>query len=339
MGRCPRCSSRLLSPVEAADMLPKTVPSAAPNTQIHSTFPRRVVVGVLLALGFHLTLREWTLATLGIMGMSTEVESWEGLNFAIRALSTLIGAVVAGAGRKKSFSTGAIVGSASLAGYLLLDAYPYLQIDFWPIAKGSSFVVVGCLLSYLGGFIWPPPVELAEPVSPRNSSLLTLKPQDSADQVEEIPTSWNRLLISTTLIACCLMVAPRISSSILVLTPNLSEMLRDPQSIPRLQTQIAGLIILLAGLLAGTGTGAGLRHGLMAGIAGALGMIGLTTAAKPEFLRIGNYVANLFHWEAGDPKVMMTLGGFAFVLATLGGVLGGSFFPRVRKKKRRRSDH
>ena len=98
MGRCPRCSSRLLSPVEAADMLPKTVPSAAPNTQIHSTFPRRVVVGVLLALGFHLTLREWTLATLGIMGMSTEVESWEGLNFAIRALSTLIGAVVAGAG-------------------------------------------------------------------------------------------------------------------------------------------------------------------------------------------------------------------------------------------------
>ena len=338
-GRCPRCSSRLLSPVEAVDMLPSKAPRAKPNTQINSTFLRRVVVGVLLALGFHLTLREWALAMLNMLGMPTEAESWDGLNFAIRAISTLVGAVVAGAGRKRSFGTGALVGAASLAGYLLLDQYPHLQLDFWPLLKGSLFVVAGCFVSFLGGLIWPPPVVLAEPVSPRNSSMLTLKPEHSADQLDQVPTQWAQLLISVTMISCCLMVASRLSNTIIMLSPNLSEVLKDPQSSPRLQTQLAGLIVLFAGMLAGAGTAAGLRHGLIAGFAGSLAMFGITAITNPDPFKIGQYVAYLFQWETGEPYVMVVISGSAFLLASLGGVLGGSIFPRVSKKLRRRSDY
>jgi hypothetical protein len=337
-GRCPRCSSRLLSPVEAAEIIPNKAPTAAPKTQIRSTFLRRVVVGVLLALGFHLTLREWAMAVLGALHMPTEPESWDGVNFALRALSTVVGAVVAGAGRKRSFSTGAIVGAASLAGYLLLDQFPHLQFEFWPIVKGTSFVVVGCLLSYLGGLIWPPPVELAEPVSPRNSSMLKLKPEHSGDREEKIPTQWVQLMIATTLIACSLMLAARLSNSVLAITPNLGEVLKDPQVLPRLQTQLAGLMMLVAGLIAGSGTAAGLRHGLIAGVVGALAMVGITVATNPEPFRIGQYVATLFGWEAGSTNVLMAIGAGAFLLALVGGVLGGSIFPRVIKQRRRRTD-
>ena len=338
-GRCPRCSSRLLSPVEAADMIPSKAPTATPNTQINSTFLRRVVVGVLLALGFHLVLREWALALLGGAGLSTEAESWDGLNFALRALSTLVGAVVAGAGRKSSFGTGALVGVASLAGYLLLDRYPHLHLDFLPILKGTSFVVAGCFLSYLGGFIWPPPLVLAEPASPRNSSMLKLKAEDSADQVERVPTQWVQLLISITAIACSLMVCARLSNSVLVLTPNLNEVMKDPQAIPRLQTHLAALMILFAGMLAGAGTSAGLRHGLIAGLAGTLAMVGITAATRPEPFKIGQYVASVLQWEADAPNVLLVIAAGAFLIATLGGVLGGSFFPHVRRKRRRRNDY
>jgi hypothetical protein len=338
-GRCPRCSSRLLSPVEAVDMIPSKTPSSTPNTQINSTFLRRVVVGVLLALGFHLTLRDWALSLLGAVGLPTEAESWDGLNFALRALSTLVGAVVAGAGLKKSYGTGALVGVASLAGYLLLDRYPYLQFDFLSIAKGTSFVAAGCFLSYLGGFIWPPPLVLAEPASPRNSSMLKLKPEHSANQVEVVPTQWVQLMISITVIGCSLMICARLGSSVVTLTPNLTEVMKDPQAIPRLQTHLAALMILIAGVLAGAGTSAGLRHGFIAGLGGSMAMLGITVATKPDPFRIGQYVENLLQWEPGSPNVLLAIAAGAFLLATLGGMIGGSFFPRVSRMRRRRSDY
>ena len=68
-------------------------------------------------------------------------------------------------------------------------------------------------------------------------------------------------------------------------------------------------------------------------------MFGLTVAAKPDPFRIGNYFASLCQWDANNPNVMLALAGSTFLIVVIGAVLGGSIFPRVRKKKRRRTDH
>jgi hypothetical protein len=232
-----------------------------------------------------------------------------------------------------------MVGVASLAGYLLLDQYPHLQLEFLSIVKGTSFVVVGCLLSYLGGFIWPPPFVLAEPASPRNSSMLKLTTKHSADQVALVPTQWVQIVISITIIGCSLMLCSRLSSNVVTRTPNLKEVMKDLQAIPRLQTHLAAMMIVLAGVLAGAGTSAGLRHGLIAGLGGSLLMLGITVATKPDPFKIGQYVANQLQWEPDSPNVLLAIAAGAFLLATLGGVLGGSFFPRIHRKRRRRNNY
>ena len=335
-GRCPRCSSRLLSPTEAADILPKAA-LQTPNTQVESSFLRRVVVGTLLAMGLHLGLREWALAAMTFADLGTQSAVWPAINFTLRGVSLAVAALLAGAGHRQGTTAGSLVGAFSGAGLLFVDSYPVFSLEFTSIAEAVGLVVFGGLLGKLGMKIWPPPVAVANVPTSRDSSLLKLKP-DAGDAGNQpvIPTSWIRIVLATTLVGCSMMLAARAATGVSAITPNPVETLKDPLTLPRLETALLTLMVLFAGLLAGAGTGAGLRHGAIAGALGALAMLGLLQLSPDQPWKSLYYTQRLLELEDGSAQAILAVGAGVAATVAIGGWLGGQFFPKLAKSRRRR---
>src|SRR5262245_29107742 len=119
---CPKCGGRLISPQEA-HLLRKKRKTPAPRA-VEPTAAGRVAVGVLIALGGFLGLREWLAAGLAASGTAGD-EWWATLAAAwatlgLRAAAAFAGGLVAGAGRIDGWMTGGLTGC--VAGGLLLAA-------------------------------------------------------------------------------------------------------------------------------------------------------------------------------------------------------------------------
>ena len=156
--RCPRCSSRLLAPAEAADSLSVTV--AIPPQPLQSTLTGRIMVGSILALGLHLALREWG-AAVGLFDDSIS-ETGYLAGYFLRIAAAMVGGVFAGAGRSRAFSGGATVGLISGAAWLVVDSFPHLRLDALNIGLMIALVSLAGCCALMGGRIWPAVVEMRE---------------------------------------------------------------------------------------------------------------------------------------------------------------------------------
>jgi len=271
-GRCPKCSSRLLSPIEAAEVMDRVI---EPGPQaIQTTYARRVIVGCVVALGMHLAFREWAIGGLELAGLN-EIGANAWLNFTLRVLGTVIGGLLSGAGRPQGFWGGVVVGTVSGFAWVAIDPYPHIQVDLLKLGLATTVAVAGGIAAVFGQRMWPAPIELPVAHSPRNSSLLKLKAGEG--QKEKVyPTSWVRLIIGVTVAVCGVMAADMIRGGLATLPKGMIN-LSGVGASQRIDTQIAGFLVLVGGLIAGAGTGVGFRHGLIAGLITGVGLIALSS--------------------------------------------------------------
>jgi hypothetical protein len=325
-GRCPRCSSRLLSPGEAAEVMARA--PEPPSEVIHTTLVRRVVVGSVVALGLHLAFREWAMAVLAATGGSADGGAvW--LNFTLRLVGTVVGGVLAGAGRRMGFGGGAAVGAVSGFAWVAVDAFPHIQTD--PVAVGLAVGLagVGAAAAAAGGVVWPAPVDLPAPdVSlSRNSSLLRLKPGDGRKKVDR-PTRWVRVVVAVTVAVCGVLAADMIREALGKLPKGLFNLAAGK----RVDAQITGFLLLVAGMLGGATTGAAVRHGLIAGLVVGLAVAGLA-AVHPDGPPPGvEFVTDQLDMS-GQPGAAAA-GGVALAVVVVGAWLGGQLFPPLARKKK-----
>jgi len=329
-GRCTKCSSRLLSPSEAADTLGVSV--ALPPDTTASTFAGRVGVGCVVALGLHLALREWTTAALGPAGELPPTVGFV-IGFLLRLVTAGVGGVMTGAGRRQNFSGGAVVGLVCGLAWLLVDGYPQLVVD--PLRGGlvGVMAVAAGLTATAAGRVWPEPIVVPDAPSPRDSSLMGLKPTNGPRATGR-PTRWLQLLIATGLATAGISAAEKMRTGLRELPAGLLQ-LGGPSAAARVDFQLTVVVVMLAAAVAGAGTGAGFRHGLIAGILTAVGVYVLRATAEADALPGLDWLAEaLCPADAPARNIEMALGGVALTAMTVGGWLGGQLFPPLRRTRK-----
>lgn len=325
-GRCPKCSSRLLSPGEAADVLVRA--PVRSRDAIPTTFTRRVIVGSVVALGLHLAFREWATALATALGQSADIAGgW--LNFALRLTGAAVGGVLAGAGRPRAYLGGLLVGAVSGVAWLVVDAYPDPSLDPDRLAAAAALAGAGGLVALIGGRVWPAPRDLPVPESPRASSLLKLKPGEGRVSKGR-PTSWVRLVVGVTVAVCGLMAADAARDRLTKLPKGLLQV----GGAGPVGAQIGGAMLLLGGMVAGASTGAGVRHGLLAGLAAGLAVVGLTALPPDGPPPAVQYVIERLGVADNPRGGAGAAAAAALAAVTLGGWLGGSLFPPLVKRNR-----
>lgn len=328
-GRCPKCSSRLLSPIEAAEVMERVVdPGPQP---IQTTYARRIIVGCVVALGLHLAFREWSIGGLELVGQ-TDAGSNTWLNFTLRVLGTVVGGLLAGAGRRQGFWGGVVVGTVSGFAWVAVDTYPHIQLDLTRLGLAVAVAVVGGVAAVVGQRMWPAPIELPVAHSPRNSSLLKLKAGEG--QKEKVyPISWVRIVLGATVAVCGVMAADTIRDGMATLPRGLFN-LSGAGATQRIDTQIAGFLVLFGGLIAGAGTGVGLRHGLITGMFAGVGLIAVSSL-QPDGVSVPvQYVIDSLGLAEMPREAVAAAGGIAFGVVAIGGWLGGQLFPRLSRRRK-----
>jgi len=331
-GQCPRCSSRLLAPGEAADALSKL--AELPPKPRTTTFAGRVLAGTALALGLHLALREW-LAAFGAFDESASVESYL-TGYFLRFAAAMAGGLLAGAGRSQGFSGGATVGLIAGLGWLAVDSYPTLLLDAPNIGLMILIVSAAGCCALVGGRVWPPIVELPDLESPRGSSLLKLVVGQNKPEARR-PTRWGRILVAS-LVVLFAVIAADSGRLLLKKLPNGLINLGGPAAVPSVDFQIALIGVVLGGLIAGAATGTGLRHGIIAGAVSAVAVGAAYTQQPPDSLPALEFLLDklgargtAFQSAAAVVLAMASIG-------TVSGWIGGQLFPPLRKMRRRKSD-
>ena len=330
--RCPRCSTRLLTPGEAAERLSTT--ALLPPKPLQTTLHGRVFVGSLLALGLHLALREWGTA----IGLFDETISTAGYltGYFLRVVAAMAGGLFAGAGRSRSFSGGAFVGLLSGMGWLVVDSFPALQVD--PPNIGLMILIVtfaGCS-ALVGGRIWPAIVELPEIASPRRSSLLKLV-VDGRKPVLTQPIRWGQILVASFAVLFAVLAADSERLLLRKLPAGLLN-LGGPSAVPMVDFQLALLGVALASLIAGAGSGSGLRHGAIAGLFSAFAVGAAFAQQPPDSFPALEFLLDKFQARGTLTLSVLTIGGSIASTVTLAGYVGDQLFPRLNKKRRRRTD-
>lgn len=325
--RCPRCSSRLLSPVEASDLLPLPQASTPPPPPTTPGFGGRIVVGSIVALGLHLALWEWVYAAAGAVGIADiDWDLWLGLG--LRVVGTLTGGVLAGAGRPRSFSTGAFVGAVSGVAWLAVDAYPDVTFDLTRVVSAGVLLVLGGCTAMIGGVVWPPPVEVKPPEDSHRSSLFKLKTTDGQRR-EGRPIAWVRIVLAVTVAVCGVMAADLIRQGLMKMPQGTFNMTMTARS----DAIIAAFIAVIAGVVAGATTGRGWRQGAISGLAACLVVVTISATLPDGPPMPVVYVMDSAGLESPGAGVGIA-GGVVFAIVTLGAWFGGQLFPVLRKKPR-----
>ena len=199
--QCPRCHVRLA-------FEPRSRPEVIENPwarrdQWQNTYWGRVLVGLLLAQGLYYGLRQLLTAGLMASGDDGAKDVWTTLfglvlGQALQAFGLLAGAVLTGAGQRRAFVLGAMVGAwngilfvvmqrlhATILTPVALYGLPLLQIAF------------GAIGGTIGGLIWRPSPTLTAPVAPAPAAAATsaLALRGRKWSLFDGPTAWGRVLL------------------------------------------------------------------------------------------------------------------------------------------------
>ncbi len=332
--RCARCGERLVAPSELASLSRELLP--APPDLIAPTAFSRVVVGVVVALGLAVSLREVTLGVLGPLDFADAarggVATWLS-----RGAAVLVGALLAGAGRGNGAANG---GTAALTCVGLLLATDFLtaartaQADLVAAAGiGLLALAAGRVGSALWPAVIPPPPSKSRS---RGSSLTPLKNDPEATRPVEL--SWLRVGLGVAVAVAGVLLADSVRLGLRSLAGH-GLSLGSPTQFAAVDFLFGSVGVLLGGVLAGGGTGAGLRHGTVMGLIVAPGLallayLGKDSAAVPltGLLELAGHAAESPRTATGLAVVVFCLMAMCAVSAGFGGLL----LPRLAPESRRR---
>ncbi len=284
-------------------------------------------MGSLVALGLHLALWEWLFAAAAALGYSqVGGELWVGL--ALRVVGTLIGAVLSGAGRSMSFSTGAFVGAVCGVAWLTIDAYPDVTLDVARLGAAGALLVAGGVAAMVGGMVWPPPVEVKAPTASHNSSLFKLKTGDGRRKGR--PVAWVRVIVGASIAVCGVLGADLIRQGMGKMPQG---MFQNVTMTARADALIAGFVAIIGGVVAGAATGRGGRQGLISGFAVAMAILCMSATLPDGPPLAMQFVIDVVRLESPVAGLGLASGLFG-LLVVVAGWFGGQLFPVLRRRPR-----
>jgi hypothetical protein len=336
--RCPRCGGLLLMPHEVAPDAPhRTTEAPAP---VPTTAFGRVAVGVVLALGLYLGLRN--LATGMLAAVNPDPAAW-WLSFPglvamhiVQVIAVVFGGVVAASGRTKGYTVGVAVGAICggvfvgfeiLAGASPRDLFLYLQ--------PPVLALVGFIAGAVGAWVWQPAPHIDYPLSAA-SKLSSIQLIEDAVAKPEPPTEWIRVILG----AFIMVVGVVIADDFRHFAQKHSGGLLRVQSLGQgefVTWQLGTFAVLMGGIFAGAGTSAGLRHGVYAGFLGGVGVYAMCT-------KVGIALPPVLWWltrmsleeePLNAPMVMGVIASSVLVAGVLGGWMGGMLLPRLAPESMR----
>ncbi len=306
---------------------------------LEPTAAGRVAVGVLVALGGYLGLREWVVA--GLLGAEIAGEEWWSTDTAawvmlgMRVAAAVVGGVVAGAGRIGGWMTGILAGGVS-GGLLLAADVTAHPAGPGPVAYLAALgtVLAGLVAGTFGAIIWPAPVDLPKSrVGSRGSSLLRLA-QEQEDARKGRPTQWLRIIIGMSIAFSGIVAADVVRAGLTKGSGGALHM-GSVFHAPIVCVELATALIFFGGATAGASTGAGVRHGLIAGLLAAVAIVVLTATRDPDIFP----AVEGFFWVTNIPNEnIRETGSLAELLVaiwgvcTLGGWFGGQILPPLATK-------
>lgn len=300
---------------------------APPPPPVMPGFGGRIVVGTLVALGLHLALWEWAFAIAGMVG--AEDLSWHlWLGYGLRLVGAVVGGVLAGAGRPKSFSTGAVVGGACAAAWMSVDAFPHLSFDVVRVVAACLLVLFAGVAAVIGGVVWPPPVEVKPPKDSHRSSLFRLKTSDG--QRRGRPVAWVRVGLGVA-VAVGGVLGAELVRQVLAKFPQGT--FNGLAMTARSDAMISAFIALFGGVIAGASTGHGWRQGAIAGLISAMA-VATVSATLPDGPPLPvQFAIDSVGGESPSAGVAVASAGLLGAVA-VGGWFGGQLIPALRRKPR-----
>lgn len=294
----------------------------------------RILVGLLLAQGLAHGLKQLSAAALlAQIGSSSDdsVNSAAWLTttgtlclFAFQGLGLLVGGAIAGAGQSKSLLFGSLLGVMNA---LIL----FLPFRDFPLARPDQATeldlyahllmnpALGALGAFLGAMIWRPLPTVCVTVFPAQAE--GKRAAYPTVPLWSGPISWPRVLAGVAIIVAGSVWSHRILDWVLEMSQGALEIKTHFQAWV-VQWEISALVTLVGGSVAGAGTGNGMKQGLLAGLGGAIVLVGI---------HLGNPKVTL------ETTVFMTAG--LVCLTGAGGWFGGQLLPplvRAPRPRRRR---
>lgn len=343
--QCPRCRVPLVHPSELGRR-----PSA--EEKWHQTPFGRTVAGLVLALGLGVGLLNFFASSLALLEQQGGKELSPALGLALfvglQAAGVLLGATLAGVGRRKGAAYGVVVGllaSAVVLAGVRAGQLVYLSQAFvGDLLSGGAddrllaagvplrlavlygmpvvFLVCGLMGGFVGSQIWKPPASLSmptfvavpkKPVQDLSSSGL-YRPAPKAEPSQwSGPVAWLRVLCGIGVAFAGTYMNKQILDLAQRLTDGAIHFTNNYQEAIAVRAICAGSTFLGA-CVAGATRPNGMKQGLIAGIGAA-------------FLQ-GAYFVNLPDGKESLPYVIAS----ALLLAPVGGWFGSSLLPPAAPK-------
>lgn len=317
---CPTCSVQLLFFAQMAPASATPLPAHEDNGRWQHTALGRIAVGIILAQGLALGLKQLLTAGLLAGGENSAAALWGSLTglvllHSLHALGLFVGGALAGAGQQRGTVFGALAGLGSGMVFLaLMPATTQLLPEGSHFAQPLLHLVFGAIGGWVGKTIWKPTPIFSVP-QPKS-----LIPAPALYEMRWLsgPVSWGRVVIGATLMACGIVWSNMLlnwmvdaSRGTLALTTHFQAKL--------VSAEIAGLTMMVGAAFAGATTWNGAKQGLCVGIGGAV-------------LYAGFQLAN--------PKTQLETAVFAVScmigLGLVGGWFGGQLFPPLGSGRRTR---
>jgi hypothetical protein len=339
---CPKCGVRLLSPDAPPPLNTFDAPAATTPGQ-HGPWSR-IIIGLLLAQGLFYGLRMLTDAIHLAIDNETPANEWWAspsgfvVQQTLQIFGLLVGSVLAGAGQRRGFLVGILVGLWN--GLLFLLMYYLRGQDLNAVVSYGQPIIqaaFGLLGGYLGNLIWKPLPSLTSPVmTPTPVKLPDLKPKRHP-AVMTGPIAWGRVMIGIVVAVLGTIWANKIRDFVLSAAEGKINIETRMQA-EFLTWEISVLAMLAGSTFAGANTTNGMKQGWAVGLGAGFALI----AIYLYFGGKGVPAQSLGFDLAGIrlPAINIHLQHFLFTLISvislglIGGWFGGQLLPPLSRRRK-----
>lgn len=317
---CPTCSVHLLFYAPIAPSATKEAPPEDYSGQWQHTSWGRIVVGLMLAQGLALGLKQLLTAGLLAGGEDGTNALWGtlaglALLHSLHAIGLLVGGALAGAGQERGGMVGSFVGLGSGIIFMVLQPQnQQLLPDLTHFGQPLLHVLFGALGGWIGKAIWSPVPRLVLPESRSGAAA----PPSFEMRWLNGPIAWPRVIAGATIMACGVVWSNLIMKWMIENSQGALNVTTHFQA-KLISWEIAGLTMIVGACLAGATTWNGTKQGLCVGIGGAVLYLG---------------------YQMATPAIQLETAVFAVTcmigLGLAGGWFGGQLFPPVGRDRRTR---
>jgi hypothetical protein len=297
--------------------------TSVPAGQYLHTPVGRVIAGILLAQGLAYGLQ--LLCTAGLLATAEDGQEsvWSTLYGLVllqtlQALSLLVAGAMAGAGQRRAFLVGAVVGVVHGFLFLLiqdLNGEPLTEVALY--GQPLLHLAFGMVGAVVGASIWRPLPTVAMPEfeADRKAEGRESRPAWTALHG---PIAWGRVAAGVLSVTGAFLFGPGLLTVLLDASGGTIKV-NDHLQAQLVTWEIVGLLTLFGAAFAGATTRNGLKQGLCVGIGTCVVLVG-----------------NQLGGKGVQPELVIYTVGSVLGLTIAGGWFGGQLFPPVRATMRRR---